>query len=265
MPDHCTTPSLLFFVSPSLKLLALQRFLFSFFFFRFFFLFTSSFSLPLPSHSTSIDPHTCQQNSKPSKLDTAEQNTTRNSMSSGRQDVSTAELGQVDPRSSIDGDESTSLLPTQQQQQHSGNNNSNSGKRLSATSNGSSRSLSERARKKIIITLTFISGALLVILAFTLVGKVGAPPGMCIHATFISDDQEKALFLFRRNTYLTIGTMYFYIVIEKNTPVLVKAKHGAVAAEEIHCSEIGVEGNNPRCSHNRILSLSGVPWERTRK
>ncbi|OAQ30748.1 gamma-glutamyltranspeptidase [Linnemannia elongata AG-77] len=125
-------------------------------------------------------------------------------MSSNRQDVSTAELGQVDPRSSIDGDESTSLLPTQRQQQPSGNNSN--GKRLNTTSNVSSRSLSEKARKKIIITLTSISGALLVILALTLVGKVGAPS-----------------------------------VVEKNRPVLIKAKHGAVAAEEIHCSEIGVE------------------------
>ncbi|KAG9321475.1 hypothetical protein KVV02_007274 [Mortierella alpina] len=29
--------------------------------------------------------------------------------------------------------------------------------------------------------------------------------------------------------------------IEKNTPILIKAKNGAVATEEIHCSEIGVE------------------------
>lgn len=36
----------------------------------------------------------------------------------------------------------------------------------------------------------------------------------------------------------------FYIAIEKNRPVLIKAKHGAVAAEEIHCSEIGVKGND---------------------
>ncbi|KAF8948970.1 hypothetical protein BGZ47_000645 [Haplosporangium gracile] len=126
-------------------------------------------------------------------------------MSSGKQNISTAEQGQVDPRSSIDGDETAALLPTQrQQQQPSGN--SSSGKRLSTASNSSSRSLSEHARKKIIITLTSISGALLVILAFTLVGKVGAPS-----------------------------------VIEQNRPVLIKAKHGAVAAEEIHCSEIGVE------------------------
>lgn len=185
-------------------------------------------------------------------------------MSSVKQDVSTAELGQVDPRSSIDGDESTSLLPTQRQQQQPSGNSNNSGKRLSTASNGSSRSLSEKARKKIIITLTTISGALLVILAFTLASKVGAPPGMCIHAFLISDDQRKALFSFAKSTYLTIGTTY-YVVIEKNRPVLIKAKHGAVAAEEIHCSEIGVEGNNPRCSHNRRLSLSGVPWERTRK
>ncbi|KAI7831630.1 gamma-glutamyltranspeptidase [Gamsiella multidivaricata] len=33
----------------------------------------------------------------------------------------------------------------------------------------------------------------------------------------------------------------FFIAVEKNTPSLVKAKHGAVATEEIHCSEIGVQ------------------------
>ncbi|KAG0321730.1 hypothetical protein BGZ97_010557 [Linnemannia gamsii] len=127
-------------------------------------------------------------------------------MSNSQQDVSTAELGHVDPRSSIDGDEATSLLPSQRQQQPSGTSNYNNSKRLSTASNGSGRSLSEKGRKKIIITLAAISGALIVILVFALVGKVGAPP-----------------------------------VIEKNRPVLIKAKHGAVAAEEIHCSEIGVE------------------------
>ncbi|KAF9098032.1 hypothetical protein BGX23_007189 [Mortierella sp. AD031] len=126
-------------------------------------------------------------------------------MASGKQDVpadtlSSAELGQGDPRSSIDGDESTGLLPNQRRSSVSSNG---TGKRLSTPS---SRSLTEHGRKKIIITLTSISAALLVILAFALVGKAAAPP-----------------------------------VIEKNRPVLIKAKHGAVAAEEIHCSEIGVE------------------------
>lgn len=129
-------------------------------------------------------------------------------MSSNRQDVTTAELGQVDPRSSIDGDESTSLLPTQRQQQPSGNNNN--GKRLNTTSNVSSRSLSEKARKKIIITLTSISGALLVILALTLVGKVGAPSGMWIHALFISDDQRKAFDFFLKEY---ISHLWYHLLL----------------------------------------------------
>lgn len=99
-------------------------------------------------------------------------------MSSGQQDVSTAELGHVDPRSSIDGDETTTLLPNQHQQQPFGKSNSNnSNKKLSTASNGSGRSLSEKGRKKIIIALAGISGALIIILVFALVGKVGAPPG----------------------------------------------------------------------------------------
>ncbi|KAF9128015.1 hypothetical protein BGW39_005421 [Mortierella sp. 14UC] len=117
--------------------------------------------------------------------------------------LSTAEQGQIDPRSSIDGDETDALLPAPRQQ-HSPANNSN--KRLSTAGNSSSRALSDKARKKIIFSLTTISGALLVFLAFALVDKVGAPPA-----------------------------------VEKNRPALIKAKHGAVAAEEIHCSEIGVE------------------------
>ncbi|KAF9584567.1 hypothetical protein BGW38_006002 [Lunasporangiospora selenospora] len=54
--------------------------------------------------------------------------------------------------------------------------------------------------------LATISGALLVILGVTLVTKIGAAPQ-----------------------------------IERNTPTLIKARHGAVATEEIHCSEIGVQ------------------------
>ncbi|KAF9186920.1 hypothetical protein BGZ51_001231 [Haplosporangium sp. Z 767] len=68
------------------------------------------------------------------------------------------------------------------------------------------RSLSGDTRKKIIITLASISGVLLIILAVALVRKIGTPPS-----------------------------------IEKNTPNLIRAKHGAVATEEIHCSEIGVQ------------------------
>lgn len=48
----------------------------------------------------------------------------------------------------------------------------------------------------------------------------------------------------------------FCVVIEKNRPVLIKAKHGAVAAEEIHCSEIGVEGN-----HLVVHTIGGCPCQ----
>ncbi|KAG0264980.1 hypothetical protein BG011_005736 [Mortierella polycephala] len=68
------------------------------------------------------------------------------------------------------------------------------------------RSLSGDARKKIIITLASISGVLLIILAVALVRKIGTAPS-----------------------------------IEKSTPSLIRAMHGAVATEEIHCSEIGVQ------------------------
>ncbi|KAG0253204.1 hypothetical protein DFQ27_007614, partial [Actinomortierella ambigua] len=69
----------------------------------------------------------------------------------------------------------------------------------------SKRGLSETSRKRIIISLAAISGLLLVVIAGALVAKVGRAP-----------------------------------IIERNTPSLIRAKHGAVAAEEIHCSEIGV-------------------------
>lgn len=39
--------------------------------------------------------------------------------------------------------------------------------------------------------------------------------------------------------------------IEKNTPTLIKARHGAVATEEIHCSEIGVQGKQQGCLTSR--------------
>ncbi|KAF9361700.1 hypothetical protein BGX26_000055 [Mortierella sp. AD094] len=117
--------------------------------------------------------------------------------------LSAAELGQpASPRHSIDGNETTGLLNGQRRT--SGPSNFN--KRPSTSSSNSKESLSEHGRKKIIAALTFISGILIVVLVAALVSKLGAPP-----------------------------------VIEKNTPVLIKAKHGAVAAEEIHCSEIGVD------------------------
>ncbi|KAG0348739.1 hypothetical protein BG004_004315 [Podila humilis] len=68
------------------------------------------------------------------------------------------------------------------------------------------RPLSEKARKGIIIALTTISGVLFVVLGATLVRKVGASGAP-----------------------------------ERRVPTLIKAKHGAVAAEEVHCSEIGVQ------------------------
>jgi hypothetical protein len=120
-------------------------------------------------------------------------------MSNSQQDVSTAELGHVDPRSSIDGDEATSLLPSQRQQQPSGTSNYNNSKRLSTASNGSGRSLSEKGRKKIIITLAAISGALIVILVFALVGKVGAPPGtvhLYMHSSSWSMKNEGSLVVY---------------------------------------------------------------------
>lgn len=47
-------------------------------------------------------------------------------------------------------------------------------------------------------------------------------------------------------TPILIVLCYLYpwtiLDIEKNTPTLIKARHGAVATEEIHCSEIGVQG-----------------------
>ncbi|KAG0015910.1 hypothetical protein BGZ81_011477 [Podila clonocystis] len=123
--------------------------------------------------------------------------------------LSVAEQG-VSPRHSIDGSgaETSPLLRTNSNRQRSpppqphGNNSNN--KRLS--NSHLKRSLSDKARKRIIVTLTSISGVLLVILGVTLASKVGSVP-----------------------------------VIERTTPTLIKAKNGAVAAEEIHCSEIGVQ------------------------
>ncbi|KAF9329232.1 hypothetical protein BG006_007664, partial [Podila minutissima] len=122
--------------------------------------------------------------------------------------LSAAEQG-VGPRHSIDGGdiaETSPLLRT--------NNNCESSSSLQQQSNNNKRpndshlkrSLSEKARKRIIVVLTSISGVLLVILGVTLASKVGSSPA-----------------------------------IERPTPTLIKAKNGAVAAEEIHCSEIGVQ------------------------
>ncbi|KAG0026785.1 hypothetical protein BGZ81_006093 [Podila clonocystis] len=116
--------------------------------------------------------------------------------------LSNAELGQ--PNSSPQ-DESTSPQETSALLggRRRPSTNSQNGKRLSGNSK---RSLTDNARRKIIIALTSISGALLIILAVTLVHKIGSAP-----------------------------------TVERNTPYLIRAKHGAVATEEIHCSEIGVQ------------------------
>ncbi|KAF9973905.1 hypothetical protein BGZ73_002833 [Actinomortierella ambigua] len=80
-----------------------------------------------------------------------------------------------------------------------GSNNGNNPRK------SSKRSLSESSRKRIILSLSVISGLLLGVITCALVAKVGQAP-----------------------------------IIEPNTPSLIRAKHGAVATEEIHCSEIGV-------------------------
>ncbi|KAG0054047.1 hypothetical protein BGZ83_012036 [Gryganskiella cystojenkinii] len=122
--------------------------------------------------------------------------------------LSAAELGRGginnggSPRRSIDGTQENSPLLGRT----SSKRPNNTGPAAGSAGSSTKRSLSEHTRKKIIISLASISGVLLIILSLTLVSKVGAPP-----------------------------------VIEKNTPTLIKAKHGAVAAEEIHCSEIGVQ------------------------
>ncbi|KAF9374942.1 hypothetical protein BGX21_003989 [Mortierella sp. AD011] len=125
-----------------------------------------------------------------------------NTNSGGRPDqLSSAELGQGRP--SLDEptapQERTALLGNQRRPSQN-NSNNNGSKRPSKGS------LSGDARKKIIISLTSISGALLIILAVALFKKVGSEP-----------------------------------TVERNTPTLIKGKYGAVASEEIHCSEIGVQ------------------------
>ncbi|KAF9111458.1 hypothetical protein BGX27_004910 [Mortierella sp. AM989] len=122
-----------------------------------------------------------------------------NSNTNGRSDqLSSAELGQGRP--SLDDQERTALLDNQRHPSQNGGAANNGLKRPAR------RGLSDNARKKIIISLTSISGLLLVILAVALVKKIGTAPS-----------------------------------VEKNTPSLIKAKNGAVASEEIHCSEIGVQ------------------------
>ncbi|KAG0200299.1 hypothetical protein BGX28_006581 [Mortierella sp. GBA30] len=120
--------------------------------------------------------------------------------------LSSAELGQSRPSLDHGEDgpslETTSLLGNQRRTSQNSSHSPNSSSKQRPTK----RSLSGDARKKIIITLTSISGVLLVILAIALFKKIGSAP-----------------------------------TVEKNTPSLVRAKHGAVATEEIHCSEIGVQ------------------------
>lgn len=93
--------------------------------------------------------------------------------------LSAAEQG-VGPRHSIDGGdiaETSPLLRT--------NDNCESSSSLQPQNNNNKRpnnshlkrSLSEKARKRIIVILTSISGVLLVILGVTLASKVGSSPG----------------------------------------------------------------------------------------
>ncbi|KAI1318952.1 hypothetical protein EDD11_005386 [Mortierella claussenii] len=137
--------------------------------------------------------------------------TSRNNSRSDQ--LSSAELGQSRP--SLDdshAQERTALLGNQRRGSQSNGSGSGSGNGNGSNSNNNNhkrpakRALSGNARKKIIIALTSISGVLLVFLGVALLNKIGAVPG-----------------------------------IERNTPSLIKAKHGAVATEEIHCSEIGVQ------------------------
>ncbi|KAF9373642.1 hypothetical protein CPB97_000409 [Podila verticillata] len=121
-------------------------------------------------------------------------------ISTNRDLLSNAELGQPNaPQDKSTSPQETSALLGG----HRRSSNAQNGKRPGG--NGK-RSLTDDARKKIIFALTSISGALLVILAVTLVHKIGGAPN-----------------------------------VERNTPYLIRAKHGAVATEEIHCSEIGVQ------------------------
>ncbi|KAG0244981.1 hypothetical protein BGX31_008201 [Mortierella sp. GBA43] len=129
----------------------------------------------------------------------------------GRSDqLSSAELGQG--RSSLDEDvnttDRTALLGKQRHPSQGSTSPSYPSNNIN--SNGNKRptktSISGHARRRIIIALTSISGVLLVILGIALYKKIGSAP-----------------------------------TIERSTPSLITAKYGAVAAEEIHCSEIGVQ------------------------
>ncbi|KAF9557397.1 hypothetical protein EC968_007680 [Mortierella alpina] len=118
--------------------------------------------------------------------------------------LSSAELGQGRP--SLDDSDSN---PAQESTSLLGNQrraSQTSGHTNSNKQRPAKRSLSGDGRRKIIIALTSISGLLLVVLAVALVKKIGSAPS-----------------------------------IEKSTPSLIRAQHGAVATEEIHCSEIGVQ------------------------
>ncbi|KAG0048554.1 hypothetical protein BGZ83_006517 [Gryganskiella cystojenkinii] len=137
-----------------------------------------------------------------------------NSRRKGQSDqLSSAEQGQSRPSLEEYGaaapQETTSLLGDQRRpsaSSHHGNGNGNSNNKRANNGSTGKRSLSDQTRKKIIITLTSISGLLLVALGVTLLHKVGSSPSA-----------------------------------ERNTRTLITAKHGAVATEEIHCSQIGVE------------------------
>ncbi|KAG0336562.1 hypothetical protein BG004_007996 [Podila humilis] len=136
--------------------------------------------------------------------------------------LSNAELGQSTARTPQDNEGSspqeTSALLGNRRRPSSHSQNSNrrhsGGGSGNGTGNGNGnngysskkRSLPEDTRRRIIISLAAISGALLIVLGVTLVNKMGAAP-----------------------------------TVERNTPYLIRAKHGAVATEEIHCSEIGVQ------------------------
>ncbi|KAF9932318.1 hypothetical protein FBU30_008425 [Linnemannia zychae] len=124
------------------------------------------------------------------------------SNNTGRFDqLPSAEQGQSRPSL----DENTGLLSGQPRRaSQNGQPGANNVKRPTSASKRSF--LSGQGRKKIIISLTAVSGGLLIILGLALFKKIGLDPS-----------------------------------IEKNTPALIKAKHGAVATEEIHCSEIGVQ------------------------
>lgn len=95
-------------------------------------------------------------------------------ISTNRDLLSNAELGQPNaPQDKSTSPQETSALLGG----HRRSSNAQNGKRPGG--NGK-RSLTDDARKKIIFALTSISGALLVILAVTLVHKIGAAPSMCL-------------------------------------------------------------------------------------